>query len=135
MIHRTFCRVIYGDTDTMGMVYHANYFRWFEQGRTEMFRELGLPYTEIETRGVFMPVAEAWCKFRAPIRYDDLLVIETALDPGIRGGMKFDYRILRADDEALLAEGYTRHACVDATGRVIRPPAFIRDFVAGLGEK
>ena len=130
MIHRTTCRVIYGDTDNMGMAYHAHYFRWFEKGRTEMFRHLGLPYSQIEAQGVFMPVSEAWCKFRAPIRYDDLLIIETGLDERIRGGMKFNYRLFRDPDEALLAEGFTRHACVDPDGKVIRPPAFLRDFVA-----
>ena len=130
MFHRTTCRVIYGDTDNMGMAYHANYFRWFEQGRTEMFRHLGLPYSQIEAKGVFMPVSEAWCKFRAPIRYDDLIVIETELDGRIRGGMKFNYRLFRDPDEILLAEGTTRHACVDPDGRVIRPPEFIREFVA-----
>ncbi|MBI9083315.1 MAG: acyl-CoA thioesterase [Desulfobacterales bacterium] len=130
MLHRTTCRVIYGDTDNMGMAYHANYFRWFEQGRTEMFRDLGLPYSRIEAKGVFMPVSEAWCKFRAPIRYDDLLIIETELDGRIRGGMKFNYRLFRDQEETLLAEGFTRHACVDPDGKVIRPPAFIREFIA-----
>ena len=90
-------------------------------GRTEMFRDLGLPYSRIEQQGVSMPVSEVWCKFRAPVRYDDLLVIETRLDTKIRGSMKFDYRILRDPDLAVLAEGYTRHACVDASGKVVRP--------------
>ena len=73
--HRTTYRVIYGDTDNMGVAYYANYLRWFEIGRTEMFRHLGLTYSEIEARGIFLPVAEAHCKYLAPAHYDELLVI------------------------------------------------------------
>ena len=89
--HRTICRVIYGDTDKMGVAYHANYLRWFEMGRTEMFRSLGLSYRDIESRGVYLPVSEAYCKFKSPARYDDIMVIETSLDTKVRGGIKFDY--------------------------------------------
>jgi acyl-CoA thioester hydrolase len=128
--HRTNVRVIYGDTDNMGIAYHANYFRWFEIGRTELFRDLGLAYRDIEKQGIFLPVSEVGCKFTAPVRYDDLLVIETTLDPTVRGGMKFNYRILKKADETVLARGFTRHACMNREGKVVRPPAFITDLVA-----
>ena len=128
--YTTTVRVIYGDTDNMGIAYHANYFRWFEIGRSEMFRSLGLAYRDIEKRGIFLPVAEVGCKFLAPIRYDDLLVIETTLDTTVRGGMKFDYRIFKENDDTLLARGFSRHACIDQTQKVIRPPAFIMELVA-----
>jgi len=127
--HRTTCRVIYGDTDRMGYAYNGNYFRWFEIGRTEMFRALGLAYKEIEERGIFLPVSECHAKFTTPAQYDDRIVIETTVDAAVKGGVKFDYRIYREDGNALLAEGYTKHACVDREGRVVRPPAFIRDLV------
>jgi acyl-CoA thioester hydrolase len=130
--HRTQIRVIYGDTDRMGYAYNGNYFRWFEIGRTEMFRSLGLPYREIEARGVFLPLSECGAKFTAPARYDDLLTVETAVDGSVRGGIKFDYRIYREADGRLLAEGFTKHACVDADGRVMRPPAFIREVIAKI---
>ena len=128
--HKTSYRVIYGDTDNMGIAYYANYLRWFEMGRTELFRALGLPYTVIEEKGIFLPVSEVFCKFQNPIRYDDLLIIETSLDDGVRGGMKFDYRLLKEDEKSLIANGYTKHAFLDATGRVIRPPAFLRKVIA-----
>jgi acyl-CoA thioester hydrolase len=128
--YTTTVRVIYGDTDNMGIAYHANYFRWFEIGRSEMFRSLGLAYREIEKRGIFLPVSEVGCKFLAPVRYDDLLVIETALDPAVRGGMKFDYRIFKKKDETVLARGFSKHACMNREGKVVRPPAFIMDLVA-----
>jgi len=128
-LSRTEYRVIYGDTDRMGRVYYANYLRWFEIGRTEMFRDLGLSYRTIEEKGVFLPVAEVQLKLHAGADYDDLLVIETCLDPGIKGGMKFDYRIIRKNDETLIASGHTRHAFLDTQGKVVRPPRFVRDVI------
>ena len=129
MAHRTTCRVIYGDTDRMGQAYYGNYFRWFEIGRTEFFRALGLAYREIEERGILLPVSETYAKYSAPALYDETIVIETAVDPSVRAGIKFDYRIFREDGRTLLAEGYTKHAFVDNTGRVVRPPAFIRELI------
>ncbi|MBW2089625.1 MAG: acyl-CoA thioesterase [Deltaproteobacteria bacterium] len=139
--HTTTCRVIYGDTDKMGFVYHANYFRWFESARSEMFRYLGVPYKSIESRGFFLPLSEVHCKFNrgfflplsevhckfnSPSQYDDILRIETSLDTNVKGGMKFDYQIFSEDGKKLLAKGYTKHACVDTNGRVVRPPKFAR---------
>lgn len=129
MAYRTTCRVIYGDTDRMGQAYYGNYFRWFEIGRTEFFRALGLAYREIEERGILLPVSETHAKYSAPAFYDETIVIETAVDPSVRAGIKFDYRIFREDGRTLLAEGYTKHAFVDASGRVVRPPAFIRELI------
>jgi acyl-CoA thioester hydrolase len=130
--HRTTHRVRYADIDRMGVAYYANYLRWFEVGRSEMFRDLGFPYREVENRGIFMPVSEVYCKFMAGAPYDMELTIETKLDPTIRGGMKFDYRIYADDAETLLAYGYTKHAFVDGGGRVVRPPKFLRQAVAAL---
>jgi len=127
--HRTTCRVIYADTDKMGFVYHADYFRWFEMGRTEMFRASGLPYKAIEAKGIFLPVSEAYCKFTVSAQYDDLLIIETTVDPMVKGGMKFDYRILSEDGKNIIARGYTKHACLDKNGRVVRPPKFLVEHI------
>jgi len=130
LCHRTTSRVIYGDTDNMGVAYYANYLRWFEVGRTEMFRFLGLTYKSIESKGVYLPVSEVYCKFKSSARYDDLIVIETTLDTGVRGGIKFDYNIYREDGKTLLVQGYTKHACLNGNGRVIRPPAFLLELIA-----
>jgi acyl-CoA thioester hydrolase len=127
--------VIYGDTDKMGVAYYGNYLRWFEIGRTEMIRSWGLAYKELEDRGVFLPVAEARLKFISSARYDDVLVIETTLDPGVRAGMKFDYRVFERESDKLLAEGFTVHAFMDADGKVIRPPRFLRRLVQDNLEK
>jgi acyl-CoA thioester hydrolase len=128
--HRTTYRVIYGDTDNMGQAYYGNYFRWFEIGRSEMFRALGLSYKAVEDNGIFLPVSEAHCRYAAPAKYDDILVIETSLDLKIKAGLKFDYSIFGEDGETLLASGYTKHPCVNGEGKVVRPPKFIREIIA-----
>jgi acyl-CoA thioester hydrolase len=131
LTQKTTCRVIYGDTDKMGFVYHANYFRWFEAGRSDLFRELGISYKEIEASGIHLPVSEVHCKFIYPSRYDDILVIETTLDTSVKAGMKFDYRVFSEDGDKILAKGYTKHACVDCNGRLVRPPELIKKVIEG----
>ena len=114
-------RVIYGDTDQMGVVYYANYLRWFEAGRTEFLRAKGLSYSEFEAREKLMlPVAEAGVNYLSPARYDDLVVVETSLAQARRASARFTYEVRRGPD--LLATGFTVHACVDTTGRIRRLP-------------
>ena len=129
LTYKTTCRVIYGDTDNMGVAYYANYLRWFEMGRTEMFRSLGLTYKTIENKGFFLPVSEVHCKFMTPVQYDDVIGIEVSLDTSVRGGMKFDYKIVSEDGQAVHAKGYTKHAFVDCNGRVTRPPKFLQEVI------
>ena len=126
--HKTKYRVIYGDTDKMGIAYHANYLRWFEMGRSELFRHIGFTYKEIEEKGIFLPVSEAYCKFLLPARYDDVLIIETSIDNSVKGGMKFNYSISNENGKKILVTGHTKHAFVNSDGRVVRPP----DFLTGL---
>lgn len=130
--HRVRYRVIYGDTDAMGVAYHANYLRWFEIGRTELLRSWGLPYKQIESAGYLLPVAEAQIKYLQPAKYDDALIIEATIDPSYKGGLKIDYRILGEDQGCVHAIGFTRHACQNREGRVVRPPALIRDQLEKL---
>ena len=127
--HRTTYRVIYGDTDNMGQAYYGNYFRWFEIGRNEMFRSLGLSYKTVEDNGIYLPVAETYCRYSTPAKYDDILVIETTLDPKVKAGIKFDYTIYKEDGKTLLAKGHTKHPCVNKEGKVVRPPEFIKNII------
>ena len=122
-------RVRYADTDRMGYAYYANYLRWFEVGRSELFRELGMTYKQIEEQGVYLPVAEAHCRYLHPVRYDDRITIETILDTTVKGAIKFDYRLFHTANNTPVAEGYTKHPCMTPEGRVIRPPRFLRDFI------
>jgi acyl-CoA thioester hydrolase len=125
-------RVIYGDTDQMGVVYYANYLRYFEAARNEFIRSKGLRYRDFEAQHrLLLPVAEANVSYRTPARYDDLLTVEIALGEVRRASARFDYRIVREDGE-LLATGHTVHACVDLDGRVRRlPPELVRALAAG----
>jgi acyl-CoA thioester hydrolase len=119
-------RVTYAETDAMGIVYYANYLRWFEVGRTEFIRSLGLPYKDMEEGGTLLPVSEVFCKYHASARYDDILIIETRVDFLKRASIQFSYRILRRADETLLVTGATLHAFVDRGGKIVKVPADLR---------
>lgn len=120
------CRVIYGDTDTMGVVYYANYLRFFELGRNEYLRARGLTYREVEAQGVQLPVTEVRCRYRKPARYDDLLTVETRVVRARGARVVFVYAI-RNDGGELLAEGETHHAAVGPGGRPQRlSPEIVR---------
>lgn len=116
-------RVIYADTDAMGVVYYGNYMRFLEVGRCEYLRARAIPYREVEESGFLMPVAEAGLKYFEPAGYDDLLEIAARLEKLKRASLRFGYRITRPADGKLLATGFTRHACLDAdTRRLARLP-------------
>jgi acyl-CoA thioester hydrolase len=118
---QTTYRVIYGDVDSMKVAYYANYLRWFEIGRTELIRHLGLPYAEIEAQGYLLPVTETYCKYVKSARYDEILWINTGIGFVRKASMRFDYRILNPEKD-LLVRGYTVHACVDLEGKLVRLP-------------
>ena len=122
-------RVLYADTDQMGVVNNIVYLRWFEMGRAEWIRMRGRTYKDIEKTGLMMPVVEAHLKYREPARYDDLIHIETETDDLRAASVKFKYELKRAFDGALLCEGYTRHACTGSNGKVRRFPAEVLDML------
>ncbi|MGI6357732.1 MAG: acyl-CoA thioesterase [Bacillota bacterium] len=105
-------RVRYGETDQMGIAYHANYLAWFDVARTEYLRSLGPDYRQVEEMGLLLPVVEASCRYLAPARYDDLLQIRVELLALGAATLCFRYQVLRADDGQLLASGQTRQAFV-----------------------
>lgn len=123
-------RVAFADTDAMGVVWHGNYLRWFEMGRTELMRPTELPYPALVGRGIHLPVIEALVRYRKPARYDDLLIVRIGriLAGGVR--LRIDYRI--ECGAALIVDGHTEHAFTDATGRVIRPPRDVQETFARL---
>jgi acyl-CoA thioester hydrolase len=126
----TSVRVIYGDTDQMGIVYYANYLRWFEKGRSEFLRQIGLPYATIEQQGFHFPVIEVNCRYTQAAHYDDIIKIETAMVEIGRARLTFSYRVARESDDALLAAGATIHACVSRSGRPVRLPRALTDAIA-----
>ena len=120
-------RVIYGDTDQMGVVYYANYLRWFERGRSEFLRQIGLPYTAIEQAGFHFPVMDVNCHSNQSAHFDEVVQIETELAEMGRVSLSFSYRISRETDTCLLATGSTKHACIDHAGHVTRIPKILED--------
>jgi acyl-CoA thioester hydrolase len=132
-VHRCTCRVLYGDTDSGGVVYYANYLRYFEQGRTELMRDCFSSYKELEEKGYILPVVECHCRYKASARYDDLLVIETGVAEVKAVSCRFHYRILREADRKLLAVGATVHAAVNRSGKLTRLPADLLEKLRGFG--
>lgn len=127
-------RVIYGDTDQMGVVYYANYLRWFEMGRTEFLREAGIPYSSIEEKGLHFPVTEVSCRYLRPARYDDGIIIETTLTAVGRATLAFNYRLLLQENDLVIANAWTKHACVDKNGHVSRMPNNLQSILQGAME-
>lgn len=122
-------RVRYGDTDKMKVAYYARYLEWFEVGRTEFFRKLGVTYAELERRSFFLPVVEVHCRYRTSTHYDDLLRIRTSVIQLGRASISFAYEIVRDGDPVPVAEGRTVHGCVDEEGKIVRLP---KDVTAAL---
>jgi acyl-CoA thioester hydrolase len=117
-MNKTEIIVRYQETDQMGVVYNANYFVWFEVGRTSLCRSLGVSYREMEGQGVALPVIEARCKYRKPAVYDDLVTVETVITNLTPVRIQFSYRIFREDE--LLVEGDTTHAFTTRGGKLLK---------------
>jgi acyl-CoA thioester hydrolase len=123
---RSRIRVRYAETDQMGVAYHGNYFAWFEVGRTDLLRDLGFTYKDLEADGLRLPVIEAQARFLRPARYDDVLDVHTRLASCRGATVTFDYAVRREGHETPLATGSTSHAAVDAEGRPRRIPEAVR---------
>ena len=130
--HETRLRVRYGETDQMGVVYHANYLAYMEEGRTQLMRALGCTYSELERAGWSLAVRKARLRFRAAAVYDDELLVLTAVDHVGGASVTFSYRIERASDRRLLAEGATEMACVRSVGAQRKPSLLPEDLRARL---
>jgi acyl-CoA thioester hydrolase len=110
-------RVRYAETDQMGVAYYANYLVWFEVGRSEFCRERGFRYADLEALGFKLVVSDVHCRYRNSARYDETVIVRTGLKGVNKRMVTFGYQILRADREAVIAEGETRHICVDSSGK------------------
>ena len=129
-------RVRYAETDQMGVVYHANHFIWFEIGRVELMRQLGFAYRDMEREyGCFIPVVDARCRYKAPARYDDEIIVRTHLKNVRESVIHFGYELVRAGDGELLAEGETTHMVIDAKMKATPlPPALLKTFREAVGK-
>ena len=110
-------RVRYAETDQMGVAYYANYLVWFEVGRSEFCRRRGFRYVDLEALGYKLVVTDVQCRYRNSARYDETIIVRTRLQGVNKRMITFGYQILRKNQEEVIAEGETRHICVDSNGK------------------
>jgi acyl-CoA thioester hydrolase len=132
--HETRLRVRYAETDQMGVVYHSNHLIWFEVGRVELMRSMGFTYRDMEREDQrFIAVAEAQCRYRAPVYYDEEVVVRTRLKNVRESVVVFAYELVRAENGTVLAEGETTHIVTDANMKVaMLPEKYLTAFRAAM---
>jgi acyl-CoA thioester hydrolase len=129
-VHNTFLRPRYADTDQMGIVHHAKYFEYFEIARTELLRSLGLPYSQLESEGYLLPLIDCYAKFIKPIKYDQLIRIETTLENFQGARIHLSYKIYSDETNELLSEGFTKHSWVKKSNlKPTKPPLKFLDTI------
>jgi acyl-CoA thioester hydrolase len=129
--HTSEIRVRYADTDKMQFVYNGKYLEYFEIGRTELLRSLGLPYAEVEKAGYQLPLLQAGVTFKTPARYDDLILVKSTVKELFSAKVHIEYVITRKDSEEIIAEGFTTHIFMNAdTKKAVRPPKLYIDILA-----
>ena len=133
MANKTQIRISYADTDQMGMVYYGNYLVFYERGRTEFLREIGLEYTKLEEQGFYFPVMRAECDYHAPAKYDDIITVETRLTELTAASLTCSYTVTKGD--TVLATGKTKHPFVNKTFKPVRFPREIREILQKYLEK
>lgn len=135
-VNETRLRVRYAETDQMGVVYHSNHLIWFEIGRVELMRQLGFSYRDMERDdNCFIAVAEARCRYRAPIYYDDEVVVRTKLKSVRESVVHFSYELVREEGGALLAEGETTHIVTDSKFKIaVLPEKYLKVFREAVGK-
>lgn len=115
-------KVRFVETDAMGVVHHSNYFRWFEMGRVEFLRTVGILLTELMKEGILFPITEVSCKYHASAKFDEYILIQTEMAEVSRAKMIFTYEVRREADGALLATGRTTNLFTGSSGKIIRLP-------------
>jgi len=136
-VNETRLRVRYAETDQMGVVYHSNHLIWFEVGRVELMREMGFSYRDMERDdGRFIAVAEVTCRYRAPVYYDEEVIVRTRLKSVRESVVVFSYELVRAEGGTLLAEGETTHIVTDPKLNIAAlPEKYLKAFRAALGKQ
>ena len=123
-------RVRYADTDQMRIVYYGKFFEYFEQGRSDLLRSIGLPYSQIEEMGFYIPVIEAHAEYRRSAQYDHLLKVVTHLRQMPVTRVRLDYEVMKDGEAGILAEGHTIHSFVrSTTGKPTRAPAWFLEAI------
>jgi len=122
---RSSIRVRYADTDQMRVVYHAKFFEYFEIGRSDLIRSLGVPYSRLEEQNVYLPVVEAYAHYRRPAHYDELVLVESSIYELPKATLKIEYNIFNESESEKLVEGWTVHSFFNpVSGKPMRAPKF-----------
>tara|TARA_B100000035_G_scaffold83947_1_gene70502 strand:+ start:140 stop:544 length:405 start_codon:yes stop_codon:yes gene_type:complete len=122
-------KVYYRDIDKMGIVYYSRYFEYFEESRTELFASIGLQITNIEQKGITLPVISCHCDFRKGAKFEDVILIRSCVNERPRSTLKISYMVILKKTNELLASGYSIHAFVNSLGKPVKPPKSILDCV------
>jgi len=122
-------RVRYSETDKMGVAHNKNYLEWFELGRTEFCRQKGIPYKQIEQKGYYLVVGEAFCRYRKPLRYDEEFIIRIVLEQVAPKKVVFKYALLTKEERKIVASGYTVHVVTNARAEVCSLPPEILEKI------
>jgi len=127
-VNETEVRVFYSDTDHGGVVYYANYLKWFEVGRTELLRQFGCDYANFEKQRLIAPIVEVHCNYKFPAQYNDIVIIKTNVDNIGNSSIKFNYEMINKENSKLLAEGYTVNVFIDMkTKKPVKIPDKLRE--------
>jgi acyl-CoA thioester hydrolase len=128
-VHQYQTRVRYAEIDRMGVAYHSRYIEWFEAARTEMLRDMGLPYKNLEEKNLFLPLVEVYCRYIKPVLYDELVTIHTIVKTVSRIKLHLEYDLFGEKDELLRAEGHTLHCFVNQEGKPVRADLRLVHFI------
>jgi acyl-CoA thioester hydrolase len=129
--HSVKLRVRFAETDAMQVAYYAEYFVWFEVARTELFRSIGLPYSEIQRRGFHTPVVRASADYKASARYDDELVVKARVAKVGRSSIRLEYVVTKVPGNEILCTGHTVHVLISGDGKSEEIPPDIRGILSG----
>jgi len=127
--NKTEHRIRYADTDHFGVVYYARYLNWFEAGRTEILRKNGITYADLEKEDYFAPVVEVKVNYKAPARYDEIVVLETEIAKIGNSSVRFNYKVFKKEGMKLLAEGYTVNVFINKSMKPVPIPEEIKKLV------
>ncbi len=125
-------RVRYADIDQMGFVYHTRYLEWFEAARTELIRAMGKSYRQLEEEGTSLPVVEVYCRYRKPVRYDELVRVRTVIGTVSRSNLRLEYELWGENDRIVRTEGYTVHCFLNRSGKPVRASQNLLDFFSTI---
>ena len=122
-------KIYYKDVDQMGVVYYSRYYEYFEEARTELLASIGLDVTEVEKRGITLPVISSHCDYKRGAKFEQNIVVKTSITSKPKSKLHIDYFVFIANEKDFIVSGYTEHAFVNKRGQAVRAPKMILDYL------